>query len=74
MRFVHSAILLIGIGCFGIGLSSVMYYIGGKGYRTGWVGETPMAFSTSLVVMFIGVALYLTGKSLIRHDKIIRQI
>jgi dipeptide/tripeptide permease len=73
-KTIYSLVLLIGVGCFGIGVSSVCGYLAGRHYLTRWIGEVPMAFSTSVVIMFIGLALFLIGQNHLADDKPIRQI
>lgn len=70
-RIATAVITLIGVACFGIGFSNVCGYMTGNGKLvTPWFGKVPMAFSTSIAIAAIGLALYLTGKILTKHEKI----
>lgn len=60
---LYSIVTLIGLGCFGVGLSCICGYLAGKEYLTRWLGTVPMAFSTALCVMFLGLAIFLIGKN-----------
>jgi len=66
---IHSVVLLIGVGCFGVGLGSICSYLSGNPNFSVWYGGVPMAFSTSTVIMFIGLALYLIGKTHLIYDR-----
>lgn len=69
----YSIVLLIGVGIFGISLSSILSYLAGNQYLTRWMGTVPMAFSTSVMFMFTGLALFLIGKIHLMNGKANRQ-
>lgn len=72
-KIIFSTVLLIGVGCMGVGIGSVSsYFIHGHSSFSIWMGSVPMAFSTSVVTFFIGAALYLIGKYHLTYDKTIR--
>ena len=68
-KIIAALILIIGVACAGIGLSNICGYLNEKYTITTWYGEVPMAFSTSVSIFLIGLALYLTGKSFLDYDK-----
>lgn len=67
----YSLIIVIGVCCASLGFCSSIDYLYGNGDLGRWIGKTTMAFSTSVALFWIGVALFLTGKYLIHHDKTI---
>lgn len=67
-KIIPSTILLIGVACFGVGISNVAQYINDRTPDI-WYGQYPMPFSTSVVVLFIGLALFLTGEKFRYYDK-----
>lgn len=67
-KYIYWTVTLIGVGCIGVGASAVVGYFTGKHHLTRWIGDVPMAFSTSLIVTFVGIALYLIGKHHVHED------
>ena len=65
---IYSTVTIIGIGVMAVGGSSVCGYIAGKEYLTRWIGDVPMAFSTSILFTFVGLALYLIGKKHLNNE------
>lgn len=65
------AVTVIGVSCIGGGLGTIIGYVYGWNNFSRWLGNVPMAFSTSCFIFFIGVALYLIGKYGLQHDKFI---